>query len=278
MGTAMASALLQSRKTDIFQHLILSVRSQNALSRLQKEFKAYGDQVKVVALQNLKAAQEADTIVLSHMPFMLKTILSEEGMREAFKGKLIISILAGINARQIQDALGTQERPDNVAFSRDYDLIRAMPNLAASIKESMTVIKDPGPEASPEALNKATKILEQFGQVLTLPEETYHVAGVLTGAYYGLASVALDGMSDAAMAAGMTSPQVNTIAIQCLKGLTKLMEQRMTPSEVREFLSATEGASYQGIATLEQQQVRPAFTKAVARATDRAKELEARGF
>ncbi|KAM0438596.1 hypothetical protein ACHAPT_001348 [Fusarium lateritium] len=277
MGSAIASALLQSRKTDTFRSLILSVNSQNSKSRLEKQFSEYRDRIQVLNLQNVQAAKDADTIILAHMPYMLKDILSETGMREAFKGKLVISILAGINARQIQDALGISKGPDGAPPQREYELVRAMPNLAAQIKESMTLVKDPGSDASPESLQKATGLLEQFGKVLKVPEETYHVAGMLTGAYYALTTVALDGLMDGSVSEGMAPSDVNTVAIQCLKGLTKLMEQGKKPEEIREFLSAPEGASYQGIATLERGNVRSAYAEAIVRATDRAKELEARG-
>ncbi|KAM0185245.1 hypothetical protein ACHAPA_012273 [Fusarium lateritium] len=271
MGRAMASAVLQNRKTDTFQRLILSVKSEKSQSELQKQFAGYHEQVKVLRGQNVEAAQEADTIVLAHMPFMLKEILSEKGMREAFQGKLIISILAGINAQKIHDALGITDG------EREYDLIRAMPNLATSLKESMTVIKEPGPDASPESLGKATKIIEQFGSTVTVPDETYHIAGILTGAHFALTSIALDGVADASLAAGMTQSQVNAVAIQCLKGWIKLLEQGQTPAQVREFLAAPEGASYQGIATLDRANTRATFAEAVERATGRAKELEERG-
>lgn len=171
----MASALLQSRKTDIVHRLVLSVKSKKSQVQLQNQFATYHKQVKVLRGQNVEAAQEADTIILAHMPYMVKDILSEKGMREAFKKKLVISILAGINAKKIQGALGI---PDG---QQEYDLIRAMPNLATSLRESMTVVKEPGPDASPESLEKATRILKQFGSTVTVPDETYHAAGILTG-------------------------------------------------------------------------------------------------
>jgi pyrroline-5-carboxylate reductase len=267
----MASALLQSRKTDTVQHLVLSVKSQKYQLELQNQFAEYHEQVKVLRGQNVQVAQEADTIILAHMPFMVKDILSEKGMRDAFKGKLVISILAGINAKKIQGALGI---PDG---QQEYDLIRVMPNLATSLRESMTVVKEPGPDASPESLEKATKILEQFGSTVTVPDETYHAAGILTGAYFALTSIALDGMADAALAAGMTQPQVNAVTIQCLEGWVKLLEQGKTSTDIREFLAAPEGASYQGIATLDRANTQAAFSEAFERATDRAKELEERG-
>ncbi|KAM0198612.1 hypothetical protein ACHAQI_012297 [Fusarium lateritium] len=244
MGRAMASAVLQNRKTDTFQRLILSVKSEKSQSELQKQFAGYHEQVKVLRGQNVEAAQEADTIVLAHMPFMLKEILSEKGITDG---------------------------------EREYDLIRAMPNLATSLKESMTVIKEPGPDASPESLGKATKIIEQFGSTVTVPDETYHIAGILTGAHFALTSIALDGVADASLAAGMTQSQVNAVAIQCLKGWIKLLEQGQTPAQVREFLAAPEGAIYQGIATLDRANTRATFAEAVERATGRAKELEERG-
>ncbi|KAF5006708.1 hypothetical protein FDECE_6918 [Fusarium decemcellulare] len=152
-----------------------------------------------------------------------------------------------------------------------------MPKLAAQIKESMTLTKDPGADASPESLQKATNLFEQIGKVLKVPEETYHVAGILTGAYYALTTMALDGLMDGSVSEGMARSDINTVAIQCLKGLTKLIEQGKTPSKIREFLSAPEGASYQGIATLKRGNVRSAYSEAIVRATNRAKELETRG-
>jgi pyrroline-5-carboxylate reductase len=54
---------------------------------------------------NLAGVSAGDIILLSCKPYGYKDILGEEGMRDALKGKVLVSILAGVTQAQIEEFL-----------------------------------------------------------------------------------------------------------------------------------------------------------------------------
>ncbi len=70
--------------------------TRNASSqRIQKSLERFSDNLDVVDVivnGNVHAAKKAEVILLGCKPYHLKTVLTESGMRQALRGKLLISI------------------------------------------------------------------------------------------------------------------------------------------------------------------------------------------
>ena len=54
---------------------------------------------------NLAGVKAADIVLLSCKPYGYKDILGEEGVKDALKGKVLVSILAGVTQQQIEEFL-----------------------------------------------------------------------------------------------------------------------------------------------------------------------------
>lgn len=96
-------------------------RTESA-KRLRKTFEDHKDIVEVLASENLKAAKNADVIVLACKPQMVGDILSEPGMKEALRGKLVCSICAGLTIQRIREWV-----------DEDTTVVRAMPNTPSKV-------------------------------------------------------------------------------------------------------------------------------------------------
>ena len=103
---------------------------------------------------------------------MVAQILSEDGMSEALENILLISILAGVPIRQIQDILGTQSRPTKI--------VRVMPNTASAIGESMSVITS-SPSLPKDLDELVTWMFDSIGRTVKLPEHLMDVSTALCG-------------------------------------------------------------------------------------------------
>lgn len=79
-------------------------------------------QVQVVVGENVRAAREADVVMLGCKPNMVEDILKEEGMHEALRGKMLVSICAGLRIEQMQGWVG-----------KETTVIRAMPNTPSKV-------------------------------------------------------------------------------------------------------------------------------------------------
>ena len=115
--------------------------------------------------QNVQGAHEADIVLLSCKPQGYKDILGEPGMREALEGKILVSILAGVTQKQLEEAL----YPGGSLPRNACRLVRVMPNTASFVRESMSVIQTSEPALSEEQQRLVEWVFSSIGKVVTLP-------------------------------------------------------------------------------------------------------------
>lgn len=122
---------------------IACVRTSDSAQRLRKEFAKlqHAPSVAIVQGENVRAVQAADTILLGCQPQDLASCIGEPGAKKALRGKLLISILAGVTIPQIEGVLEqsspskTTDKVNAAARSADdahpTSIVRAMPNTAS---------------------------------------------------------------------------------------------------------------------------------------------------
>lgn len=267
MANAILSALLDfiGTKDSPIRKVLACTKTLESGTRLQKIFANQGAKVEIIIDNNVRAAGLADIVLLGHKPHSLNVVLGQRGMANALEGKLVISILAGITEAQIRGVLipARAGKPPHV--------IRVMPNIAAQIKQSTTVMSEPDPK-SPTAMVNVTKwMFEKIGKVSIVPESMFGIATVLTGACIALTTVAIDGILDAAVIEGMTRPKAQELVSQCLLGTSMLLTEGMHPAVLRESISFPRGCTIQAVTQLERSNVRSAFTDAVLKGIDHEK-------
>lgn len=101
-------------------------------------------------------------------PQPMGDILAKDGLEARLKGKLVISIAAGVNLVQLQSWLPTSH------------IIRAMPNTPCRIREGMVVIS--APAALPGAQRElAMTLLQPLGRCRQLSDHHMDAATALSG-------------------------------------------------------------------------------------------------
>ena len=108
-----------------------------------------------VGSDNTTAVSASDVLVLAVQPQQLQALLEE--IRPGLDGgrHRVISVVSGVSIRQIRDALGA-----------NVPVVRAMPNTAVCIGESMTCLCSDG-----AALAEATELFEAVGRTLVIEEQ-----------------------------------------------------------------------------------------------------------
>jgi pyrroline-5-carboxylate reductase len=139
---------------------------------------------------------------------MVSDILSEPGMRKALEGKLLISILAGVTGQQIEEILAREPQ------SNPTRVIRAMPNTAAVIRESMTVLATPTPPLAPEQAQLVEWIFTRIGCVVHLPPSNMDVSTALCGSGPAFLALMLEALADGAVAMGLPRAEAQLMAAQ----------------------------------------------------------------
>ena len=104
-----------------------------------------------VLTDNIEACARADAALLAVKPQVVGRVLADDALRLALRGKLLISICAGVRIEQLERHL-PQTR-----------IVRAMPNTPCTIREGMTVLS-PGATATADDLALGEAIFGSVGR------------------------------------------------------------------------------------------------------------------
>ena len=200
---------------------------------------------------------------------MLKDVLAVPGMREALKGKLLISILAGVTADQIAQTLYDVDIPQ----SDRCHIVRAMPNTAALIRESMTILNPADPPLPPNLEKLVNWIFSRVGRVVTLPISNMDASTSLAGSGPAFCALVLEALADGAVAMGVPRAEAQTMAAQAMRGAAGLVLNGEHPAVLREKVSTPGGCTMGGLMVLEEGGVRGVVSRSVREATVVASQL-----
>lgn len=201
---------------------------------------------------------------------MLKEVLDVPGMREALKGKLLISILAGCPVEQIEGVL----YPDDSIPTEDRcRVVRAMPNTAAMVRESMTIIETSSPPLPDKWDKLLTWIFTRVGQVSRLPPDNMDACTSLAGSGPGFMALVLEGLADGGVAMGLPRAEAQLMAAQVMRGTSAMVLDGEHPSLLREQICTPGGCTMGGLLVLEENAVKGSIARSVREATVIASQL-----
>ncbi|KAJ9667079.1 delta 1-pyrroline-5-carboxylate reductase [Coniosporium apollinis] len=269
-GTATPTEELPPRLPSRF---IACVRRPESLKKVRNALNHYDVPFKALVNDNLRGAQEADVVLLGCKPQMFRDILGQDGMREALAGKLLISILAGVTTEQLEEFLyggvlsGQNFPPDRCR------VVRAMPNTASLVRESMTVIATSTPPLDPSQSQLINWIFTRIGRVVTLPPTVMDASTALCGSGPAFMALVLEAIADGAVAMGLPRAEAQMMAAQTMRGTTGLVLNGDHPAILRDKVSTPGGCTIGGLLVLEEGGVRGAVARAVREATVVAAQL-----
>ncbi|KAJ4292273.1 delta 1-pyrroline-5-carboxylate reductase [Collariella sp. IMI 366227] len=228
---------------------ICCVRRPESVKKLKSAFAAHLNTVSIAQNANLPSIQKSDVIILACKPYMVQEVLSEPGVAAALEGKLLISILAGVTEAQLESTLTAANDGTPVPGCR---VVRAMPNTASLIRESMTVIGISNPPLDPETLGLVTWIFKRIGEVVLLPPSNMDVCTSLCGSGPAFFALMLEAAIDGAVAMGLPRVEAQRMAAQTMKGAAGLVLNGDHPALLRDKVSTPGGCTIGGLLVLEE--------------------------
>ncbi|RFU30400.1 hypothetical protein B7463_g5932, partial [Scytalidium lignicola] len=278
MGASILAGVLRSytkavnsSQTPVISKFIATVSSEASAQRLKSRFSDYANQLEIQSSGNDVAMKKADIVLLGFKPYMVNSVLAKPGVKEALKGKLVISVLVGTPPAKIYCAIAGSDDLQYMAQpyeQREYHIRRVMPNMAAEFGEGMSVIEKNS--LAPEYESIVDWVFLQVGRIAQVTPELYDLGGVLTGTTSPFFSVALDGMLDGAVSQGLRRGEANRILSQTLRGLATMLDNGEHPALVREKAASPRGTTIAGLLSLEADGVRAAYSNAIIKATERS--------
>lgn len=196
---------------------IACVRRPESAKKVEDALAKYGANVTTLSNENVKGVQEADVVLLGCKPYMFRDILSVDGMKEALAGKLVISVLAGVTVKHIQEHLYgsvSDKKPEDENRCR---IVRVMPNTASAVRESMTVVENSTPPLEEEQAALITWMFERIGKVTYLAPNLLDAATALCGSAPAFMAIVLEALADGGVAMGITRADAQMMAAQVMR-------------------------------------------------------------
>jgi pyrroline-5-carboxylate reductase len=258
MGMALAKGILQTDWAKA-EHIMVAEPLKTRLEHIRKAV----PQVKA-SHSNTEAAEFADIVVLAVKPqIMLKVV---EEVKPALKdSKLVVSVAAGVTTASIEKKVGGK-----------VPVVRAMPNIAAVVREAATAIC-PGKYATEEHMASAAHIFESVGIVAEVEESLMDAVTGLSGTGPMYVFQILEGLTDAGVKVGLSRDVASVLAVQTLIGSSKLIQEtKEHPAKLKDLVTSPGGTAISALHSLERGGLKAMLIDAVEVASQRSSELGAK--
>jgi len=213
-----------------------------------------------VGSANREAVAWADVVVLAVKPQALPVVLSELG--SIVGHALVISIVAGVTIQIIAEQTTGARR-----------IIRAMPNIPALVRESMTAMAL-GSAVSEDDSHVARTVFEAVGRVVLVEERLMDAVTGLSGSGPAYIFQAIEALADGGVLMGLPRQTAELLAAQTVLGAARLvLESGVHPAQLKDRVASPGGTTIAGLHQLEQGGFRATLMAAVEAATTRSKEL-----
>jgi pyrroline-5-carboxylate reductase len=230
-------------------------------ARRQETLKAVEDLGAEATRDNRGAVRQADLIVISVKPHHFASVAREIG--EAAKGKVVVSVVAGVKLSTIERVL-----PGSEAY-------RAMPNINALIAKSTTAIAPIERREAPSA-KLAEGLLGCLGSVYWIPEEWMDAWTALVGSGPAFMAEIVDALVLGAVMVGMPRELAYKALLDAVKATAEHLERRSVhPLQLRDEVTTPAGTTIHGLIKLESEGVKAGLMKVVEASTRRGRELGA---
>jgi pyrroline-5-carboxylate reductase len=254
MGEAIVRGLLRSGRLKPEQLYATDRRSDVVRTLREKHgIHATGD--------NLEASRAASIVLVCVKPHEVASALDSDTMRAALRGKLVISIAAGVRLDQLRGWL-----PDSA-------VIRAMPNTPCLIGEGMTVIAR-GPGVSDSQAAVAMEIFRAVGRCVEAEDKVMDAVTSLNGSGPAFAYMILEALTDGGVRMGLRRDAAMEIAAQMVQGAARMVLQTgMHPAALKDQVTTPAGCTIAGLLILEDGRMRSVVARAVEEAAHVASRL-----
>lgn len=233
LGAAIAEGLIQSEFSRPVE-LTITRRNPAALAGL-------AERGCMVHRDNRKAVAAAEVIILAVKPYNYAEVISEIKTVLNPKKHLVVSVITGVWIGDLQKAIG-----------KPVPVIRAMPNTAIAIQQSMTCLAHAG--ATPAQLNFIKELFDVLGRSVVIDEKLMDAATVLgaCGTAYAMRYVRAN--IQGGIEIGFDSATATLIAAQTVKGAAELLLQKGThPEQEIDKVTTPRGCTIAGLNEMEHQ-------------------------
>jgi pyrroline-5-carboxylate reductase len=211
------------------------------------------------SLSNL--VKKSDLLFLCMRPQQAENALNELKNVGGLHGKGIITLLAGKKISFYQKHLG-----------QDFQIVRAMPNIASSVSEGMTILTF-GPETTSAFKNIVNIFFSPCGQVVELREDLMDIATGMAGSGPGFVFRLIESMARAGERGGIPYADSLRIAAQTFAGASHLILKGEMPVDLLSKIATPNGVTQAGFDVMAHTELEKHFHSVIEAAARKSREL-----
>jgi pyrroline-5-carboxylate reductase len=253
LGIAIAEGIADAGLLSASQ-ITLTRRRTHLLDHMkQKGFRVEAD--------NIKAISSATVIFIAVEPQQVDTLLETIGDTFDAKRQIVVSVATGVSISQLRQRLGA-----------DIRILRAMPNTAIAVRESMTCVATDSPEDQDTAF--AIGLFESVGSVMSISEETMNAATALGACGIAFFLQAIRAASQGGVEIGFSAADALAITVQTAKGAAELLSKAGShPAQEIDKVTTPRGCTITGLNELEHEGFGSALIKGIKASENKAAQL-----
>ncbi len=252
LGTSLVKGLLNSGKYQP-SDFILTRRDTSKLA-------AFKEQGFTINSNNQEAILNANIIILAVLPQKIDTVLYEIA-KTVTKEQLVISLVSGVKVNQIQEKL-----------SSEIPVLRAMPNTAIAIRESMTCIANN--DQFKDRMEEVITLFELVGETIIINEEQMTSATALCACGIAFFLRAIRAASQGGNEIDFHASEALKMAAQTAKGAACLLIANQShPEDEIDKVTSPKGCTIAGLNEMEHNGFSSSFIKGITVSAKQAKGL-----
>lgn len=210
---------------------------------------------------NGEAVKNSNIIIVAVQPQQLNDLLTEIKKNIKTGKHIIISIVSGATINAIKKIIG-----------KDIEVVRAMPNTAIAIQESMTCLSSSNKKNS--SLHTAKEIFDSVGETLVIDEELMVPATALCACGIAFFLRAVRAASQGGIEIGFHSEEALLMAAQTAKGAAGLLlSMENHPEREVDKVTTPRGCTIAGLNQMEHSGFSSAMIKGIVTSADKAANL-----
>ncbi len=233
LGYSIATGILKNTDDLSCEALYLTKRDTSSLEPLKEYGNVY------LTSDNRKAVKNAEVIIVAVLPAQIKKVLEEIKPELNPDQHTLISVATGRKIGDIESVLGKR-----------IPVIRAMPNTAISVGESMTCLS--GNEKGNLEMDKAKSIFNALGQTLSIEERHMQAATVICASGIAFWMRLIRATTQGAVQLGFHSDEAKQLSMQTCLGAAKLLiDSQSHPEQEIDKVTTPSGCTIEGLNEME---------------------------
>jgi len=214
-----------------------------------------------VSNDNFAAVAGSSIVIVAVLPQQLDQVLEQIAGAVDPQKHLVISVVSGVTCANIRSKLGN-----------DVHVVRAMPNTAIAICQSMTCVATDN--ATPEDLAVVTKMFDTVGSVIQINEDLMTAATALCACGVAFFLRGIRAASQGGIEIGFHADDALRMAVQTAKGAADLLLHNQShPEHEIDKVTSPKGCTIAGLNEMEHQGFSSSLIKGIKLSAIKAGEL-----